>query len=76
MDEEGNRHLSFDIFALGLVIGFSASSGVHPFDRNLEMAHKRIKKQKPMTLTTATRHKRSVARFHGPHKQNVAFRRL
>ena len=51
MDEEGNRHLSVDIFALGLVIGFSASSGVHPFDRNLEMAHKRIKKQKPMTLT-------------------------
>ena len=53
LNEDGKRRSSFDIFALGLVIGFSASNGVHPFNRDLERAHKQIKNRKPMTLTKA-----------------------
>ena len=50
VDEEGHRRSSFDIFPLGLVFGFTASRGIHPFGSN---PIARIKSKKPMTLTLA-----------------------
>ena len=46
VDEEGHRKSSFDIFPLGLVFGFTASRGIHPFG-----SIARIKNKMSMTLT-------------------------
>ena len=50
LDEEEQRCPSFDIFALGLVFGFSASNGVLPFGSDLRMSITRIKNKRPMML--------------------------
>lgn len=50
LDENGERLPSFDIFSLGIIMGFTASKGVLPFGRDLRASISRIKKKKPMLL--------------------------
>ena len=50
VDQEGNRNSSFDIFPLGLVLGFTASNGVYPFGTDLKEAIECMENQQPMTL--------------------------
>ena len=50
VDKEGHRSNSFDFFPLGLVFGFAASRGIHPFGSN---PIARIKSKMPITLTLA-----------------------
>ena len=50
VDQEGNRNSSFDIFPMGLVLGFTASNGVYPFGTDLKEAIERMENQQPMTL--------------------------
>ena len=45
VNNEGLRNPSFDIFPLGLILGFTASNGIHPYGRDLDEAIKRIRKK-------------------------------
>ena len=51
VDEKGLRRPSFDIFPLGLILGFTASGGIHPFGRDLDEAIDRIGKKRDVKLS-------------------------